>query len=550
MLGDVAAGERIVAGPLVRKACERHLRDRELAAQPGGHPSGWWFSHAAADLVVGFFEGVLRLPDVNDENGFPKRFQLAPAQDFIIGSLMGWMGATGYRRFRDGYIEMGKGNGKTPLLAGLGLYGLTMDNETAAEIYAAATTREQARVMFLDAERIVDAVPEFTGELLRTVNNISYGLSSFRPYSRDQGQKSGPRPHMTLVDEVHEHQDAGIINKLKAGFKFRKQPLNVEITNSGFDRTSICWQHHQHGERVLSGMLTDDRFFFYICALDEGDDPLEDPSCRIKANPLLGVTIDDEYLNRQVENAKNIPAETNTVLRLNFCVWTQAQTRFIDMASWQACNVTVPEADLVGLPCYAGLDLGQSDDLCAFVLIWLLEDGRVAVKCRFWLPEVAKIKVPNRPYDQWDSLKLITFTEGNITDYDLVEQQVSELCLAWGVRECAYDKRFANQMALHLEGAGITMVDTPQGFQLNEALGRLSDWVVEHRLCHEGDQVLWWMASNAVVRHGLRGEIRLDKERSAEKIDGISALSMAISRAIAEPQDPPSVYESRGIATI
>lgn len=550
MLGDESAGVPIVAGPYVRLAAERHLRDRQLAAAPAGHPGGWVFSEKAADVAIGFFEDVLRLPDTLDEGGFPKRFLLEPPLAFIVGSIDGWLDANGNRRIREAYLEIGKGNGKTPTLAGLGLKGLTMDGETAAEIYAAAVTRDQARVMFRDAERMVDASPELQQIISKTVNNLAYELGFFRPYSRDQGTKSGPRPHMALVDEVHEHPSPEVINKLKAGFKFRKNPLLALATNSGFDRTSICWHYHQHAERVLKGMVTDDRFFAYVCGLDDQDDPLTDESCWPKANPMLGVTINEDYLRRQVENAKNIPAELNTVLRLNFCVWTQAQHRFLDMQKWQACNATVAQAELAGVPCYAGLDLGQSDDLCAFVRIWMLEDGRVAVKARFWLPEVAKQKYPNRGYDQWERLGLIVFTEGNTTDYDLVEQEVSALCRESGVRECAYDKRFASQMALHLEGDGITMVDTPQGYQLNEALRRMSDWVVNELLCHEGNLVLWWMASNAVVRHGLRGEVRLDKEKSAEKIDGIAALAMAISRAIVEAGEGPSIYESRGLDAI
>lgn len=540
VLGDASAGAPIVAGPFVRLAAERHLRDREAAASSSGHPGGWVFSEQAADVAITFYEDILRLPDTVDDEGFPKQFLLEPPLAFIVGSVDGWVGPDGYRRFREVYLEMGKGNAKTPLLAGFGLKGLTMDGETAAEIYAAAVTRDQARVMFRDAERMVDASPELQAIVSKTVNNLAYELSFFRPYSRDQGGKSGPRPHMALIDEVHEHPSPEVINKLKAGFKFRKNPLLALATNSGFDRTSICWHYHQHAERVLRGMVTDDRFFAYVCALDRNDDPFTDRSCWPKANPMLGITITEDYLIRQVENAKNIPAELNTVLRLNFCVWTQAQTRFLDMQKWQACAVTVPDAELVGARCYGGLDLGQSDDLCAFVRVWELEDGRVAVKCRFWLPESAREKFPHRPYQQWADEGLLVFTEGNTTDYDLVEREVSELCLESGVIECAYDKRFASQMALHLEGDGITMVDTPQGYQLNEALRRLSDLNVNEKLCHEGNQVLWWMASNAVVRHGMRGEIRLDKEKSSEKIDGIAALSMGISRMIVDPVDGPA----------
>lgn len=520
-----------VAGPLVRLACERHLRDREEAR--------WTFSVDAADMWIGFFENVLRLPDALDEDGNPKPFKLEPPLAFLVGSLMGWMGPDGYRRFREAYCEMGKGNAKTPLLAGLGLGGLVIDGEAAPELYAAAVTRDQAKIMHRDAERMVDASPELREIVTRTVNNLAYGLGFFRPFSRDQGLKSGPRPHMALIDEVHEHPNAEVINKLKAGFKFRKQPIAFEITNSGFDRLSICWQHRQHAENVLRGLVTDDRLFAYVCALDDGDDPLVDESCHVKANPMLGVTITREYLRRQVENATNIPSERNTVLRLNFCVWTQAETRAIDMAQWAACEAPPPDEDLSGEPCFAGLDLGQTDDLSAFATVWELADGGYVVKARFWIPESALAKYPSRPYDIWRRAGVLEVTEGNTADYDTIEAAIAADCARWGVREVGYDKRFAEHMAQHLRGLGIAMIDTPQGFQLNEPIRAVLKAITDGVLAHGNNPILSWMAGNLVTREGTKGDIRLDKEKAPEKIDGFAALSNAFDRIVRQPRPQP-----------
>lgn len=518
------------------------------------------FDEAAADHAIGFFENFLRLPDTADEDGNPKPFLLQPWQVFIIGSLFGWKWAvTGYRRYRNAYIEIGKGNGKTPLCAGIGLYGLTMDGEQAPEIYAAAVDRDQAGIMFRDAVRMVDCSPELSPRVqksgLQQVHNLAFGMGFFRPFSREQGAKSGTRPHMGLIDEVHEHPSPEIVNKMRAGAKGRTQALFVEITNSGYDRTSICFQHHEHSTRVLQQAVNDERWFAFVCALDEGDDPLTDPSCWPKSNPNLGVSIGREYLQDQVAAAKNIPAETNTVLRLNFCVWTQAVTRFFDMPQWQACSDDVSDAELAdAMACYGGLDLGQSDDLCAFAKVWLLEDGRIAVRMRYWLPRSALEKYPNRPYDQWERSGLLEVTDGNITDYDVVEAAVLEDCLKYGVRELAYDKRFANQMALHLEAGGVTCVDTPQGFQLNEALRLFSDWVTGGLFRHGGDPILMWMASNTVVRMGRNKEMRLDKDKASEKIDGIAAVTMAADRVVrSEDLDSgsgASAYDDGGIFVI
>jgi phage terminase large subunit-like protein len=291
--------------------------------------------------------------------------------------------------------------------------------------------------------------------------------------------------------------------------------------------------------QVLEGTIENDSWFAFVAGLDESDDPLTDESCWIKANPNLGVSVPAKYLREQVAEAVAMPTKANIVLRLNFCVWTQSETKAIDMQQWAACKPRPSDAELIGAPCFAGLDLGQSDDFCALVLIWALPDGRVAVRPRFWLPRGALDKYPTRPYDAWRRANALDVTDGPITNLDDVERAVAAECRAAGVREVAFDKRFAQQLAQHLTGQGITMIDTSQGFQLNEALTRLLELVVSGNLSHGNHPVLSWMASNAVVRHGHQGEIRLDKEHAAEKIDGISALVMALDRFVRMPVREP-----------
>lgn len=537
---DVLKG-KIVAGPQVRLACERHERDVKTAKA-----KGFTFNEQAADHAIGFIERWVRLPDTSDDDGNAKPFILQPWQAFIVGSLFGWKWeASGYRRFRNAFIEIGKGNGKTPLLAAIGLYGLTMDGQKAPEVYAAAADRDQAMIMFRDAVRMADASPEIAKRIRKTgiehVTNLAYGLGFFRPFSREQSSKSGTRPHMGLIDEVHEHPNADIVNKIRAGAKGNMDALFPEITNSGWDRTSVCWQHHEHSRRIVEQTVEDDRWFSYVCTLDEGDDPIADEACWPKVNPNLGVSIQPEYLRDQVSAAKHIPVEKNTVLRLNFCVWTQQQTRAIDMVKWRGCQPLPPESQLLGKPCYGALDLGQTDDFTAWVRIWDMEDGRLAVKVRFWLPQLALEKYPHRPYRQWQEAGLLEITEGDTTDYDRVEEAVLEDCQRDGVREVAYDKRFAEQLAQHLIGAGVTMIDQPQGFQLNEAIRRKGELIVAGELCHGHNAILDWMADNYVVREGLKGDVRPDKEKAAEKIDGQVALDMVLAIWVRQPVRGSSV---------
>lgn len=544
---DAVLAGAILAGPCVRAACARHQKD---CARQGTAELPYLFNDARAQHIVEFFEQVLRLPDLVDEDGQPRPFLLEPWQVFIVGSLFGWVDAKGQRRFREAYIEIGKGNGKTPMCAGIGLYGLVMDAERAAEIYAAAADQDQAAILFRDAVRIADASPELGAILTKSGGEHVWkldhkpSLSFFRMFSRDSGAKSGPRPHMGLLDELHEHGTPQISLKVRAGAKRRTQPMFIEITNSGFDRTTICWEHHEHSRKVAEGSVTDEQWFAYVCALDEADDPLHDESCWPKVNPNLGVSVTEAYLRAQVKNALNMPLEHNTILRLNFCVWTHAESRLIPMDKWALCKTEIPDAELVGAPCYAGLDLGQSDDFTAFIRIWLLSESRVAVRCRFWVPALTLQKYPDRPYDVWRRQGILSVTSGEVTDLDLVERDVMQLCQESGVRECAYDKRFAEHMALHLRDAGVTMVDTPQGDHLHEALGHLLDWIVCGKLSHGGHEILTWMAANAVSRVSTAtGRMRLDKDKSADKIDGIMALTMATDRAFRNPLT--SVYETR-----
>lgn len=542
---DVVAGRQI-AGRLVRQACQRHLDDLKRGKKRGLR---WSLEHAMH--AIEFFPRFLRLAE-GEHAGKP--FVLQPWQQFIIGSVFGWLGSDGYRRFRRVYLETSKGQGKTPMLGGIGLYCMAFDGEAGAWCYAAAVTREQARVMFDDAAKMVKASPELDRILDVNLNNIAHleSGSFIRPISSEGRGLDAKRVHYASIDEVHEHENSLVCDKLSAGTKGRRQPLVVEATNAGFDRETVCWYHHEYSARILAGVQADDEWFAYICQLDACDgcrsdgkdqpqegcprcDDWRDEAVWPKIAPNLDVSLTRKYVRAQVREAIGMPSQANIVKRLNFCIWTQSYTRFFDVEQWVACSRTVPDAELVGAPCFGGLDLAQSEDFCAFVRIWILPDGRVAVRPRFWLPAAALTQHPNRPYAQWRDAKALEVTEGNITDYDLVEREVGALALESNVLAIAFDKKFADPMAQRLTGLGLTMIDCPQGYGLNAALVALHKRVSTGQLCHGGHPILSWMASNMVVRHGKDNEIRADKEMAKEKIDGIVALAMALSRAIVQP---------------
>jgi phage terminase large subunit-like protein len=501
----VVAGT-ILAGRLVRLACERHLRDLVE-----GEKRGVRFDAKAATRAIEFFS-FLHLAE-GEHAGRP--FKLEPFEQFIVGSLFGWKGSDGYRRFRTAYVEIGKGNGKSPMAAGMGLYGLFADGEIGAEIYSAAVTRDQAKIVFSDAEKMVDASPALLRRVEKTVNNLAVlsTNSFFRPISSEARGLDGKRVHMALIDEIHEHPSSLVVDKMRAGTKGRRQALIVEITNSGYDRNSVCWQHHDYSTKVLDGIIEDDSWFAYVCQLDpceaclrEGKtqptegcaacDQWTDENVWLKANPCLDVAITRKYLREQVREGIGMPAKQNIVKRLNFCTWTEQSVRWMDMAAWDQCARPVVIDDLRGRDCFAGLDLSSTTDLSAFVLLFPPEedDELWEVVCRFWMPMDHVRRRVDRdrvPYDQWIREGWIEATEGNVIDYEVIRKRIHEDGDRFRIREIAFDRWNATQLCTELQSDGLTMMPFGQGYASMAAPTKeLEKLILGHQLAHGGHPVV------------------------------------------------------------
>lgn len=558
---QVLAGS-IVANRLVTQACQRHLNDLEQAAV-----KGLVWKPDEAQIAIDFFPEVLCLPEHADSEEEAdleleteaQPFHLSAFQQFIVGSLFGWYTVKGYRRFKQSYIEIAKGSGKTPLGAGMMLYLLVADGERGAQCFTAAATKDQAKLAFTDAERMVEASPHLRDLVDKKVNNLSVLKtgSFFRPISSEKRGLDGKRVHGCLIDELHEHPTAVVVNKMRAGTKGRMNALIVEITNSGFDRTSVCWQHHEYSRKVLDGTVQNDQWFAFIAGLDPcqrcldqgkwfpSDDCKDCDDWRVegphwlKANPNLGVSIPWQYVRDRVKQAQGMPSEASDVLRFNFCVWTQGSSRAIDMGRWAACSPMPSEAELQAADCFGCLDLGETDDFSAWGRLWVLDDGRVAIKMRYWIPEDALARYPNRPYAEWKRAGLLTVTEGPVTDYAKVRAAILEDYKSLGMQGVFYDTKTARETAQILMGDGVDMVPMTQGFALHEAITKTLELVVSGQLCHGREQILSWMASNTVLITGAKGEKRLAKERSPEKIDGIAALVMGVEGAIVRRERKP-----------
>jgi phage terminase large subunit-like protein len=552
---DVAAG-RIVAGPHVRDTCRRHLDDLESCPARGVR-----WDAAEAESSIDFFRDVLCLNGGSFE-GEP--FNPEPWQCFIIGSLFGWKDVeTGCRRFEMAYIETGKGSGKSPLVAGIGLKGLVADGEPRAEIYAAATKKDQAMILFRDAVAMVEQSPQLSKRLRKSgtgqnVWNLAYlaNGSFFRPISSDDGQ-SGPRPHMALLDEVHEHRSNTIVEMMRAGTKSRRQALIAMITNSGHNRQSVCWDYHDYACKVAAGQIDDDSFFSYVCALDLNDDPFNDESCWIKANPSLDAVTPIpgyNYLRKQVRQAKGMPAKESIVRRLNFCQWVEAESPWISRDVWVGCE-SGPYDDelLLGRRCWGGLDLSSTQDLTALVLLFEpTEDDPVwRLVPRFWLPGDGlddKADKDRVPYLAWRDAGYLHTLKGRAVDRISILAELSGMMERYDLQSVAYDRWRIEDLVMMANREGIElpqMVPFGQGFKdMAPALDRFESMLLNREVMHDGNPVMTWCAANAVTAEDPAKNRKIAKDRATGRVDGIVAAVMACG-ILSNEGGGPSVYDQR-----
>ncbi|BBB65901.1 Lambda phage terminase A [Undibacterium sp. YM2] len=530
--------KKVVAGPHVRDACARHLRDLE-----DGPARGLKWDKALAARAIGFFEDVLRLNGGQFEG---KPFELQPWQAFIVGSLFGWLGPDGFRRFRVAYIETAKGSGKSPLAAGIGLYGLVSDGEARAEIYAAATKKDQAQILFRDAIAMVDQSPALRNRLEKAGSpgkewNLAYQktASFFRPIAADEGQ-SGPRPHIALIDEVHEHRNGHVIDMMRAGTKFRQQAMIVMITNSGTNKQTVCWENHEYGAKVSAGQLQDDAYFAYICALDIGDDPFKDEKCWDKVNPSLKYGIPGlKYLREQVTEARGMPSKESVVRRLNFCQWTAAESPWLPPEVWFDCADpdSLPISQFYGRAGTAGLDLSSTTDLTALVLTLdpTEDDQFTRLIPFFWLPgdglsdKAAKDRVP---YLAWRDAGHLEAVPGRAINKLHVAHKLSELCGLFEIRKISYDRWRIEDFKNLIENEGLSIAPLEpfgQGFKdMAPAVDEFERKLLESEIRHNNNPVMTWCMANAVVVSDPAGNRKIAKERATGRVDGAVAAVMAV----------------------
>jgi phage terminase large subunit-like protein len=538
---QVVAGE-ILACRWVQRACKRQLND---LARFKGKASPYRFnpvlsdadgrSYRPADNLCAFIE---RLPHVKGLlAGEP--IQLEPWQVFILSTVFGWVKADGTRRFRRSYIEVPRGNAKSTLSSAVALYMLAADREGGAEVYSLATTRDQARIVFGDAQAMARRSPGFRARFSVNVGahnmHVLASGSKFEALSAEGSTLDGLNIHFGCVDELHAHKTRTVYDVVETGTGKRDNSLLWVITTAGSNRAGICYEVRTFVTKLLDGVFEDDTQFGIIYGLDDGDDWTSE-SALIKANPNWGISVRPEVLVPLQAKAMQLPSAVNNFKTKHLNEWVNADTAWMDMRAWDACGDSTLDIEaFTGQPCWIGLDLASKTDIAALVLVFPhpeVADAYVAFG-KYYLPEDTVSASGNSQYDGWMRTGRLTVTPGNVIDFGWIEADLLAMASRFEVQAVAFDPFQATQLSTRMLAEGLPMIEVrPTVLNFSEPMKTLEALVLQKKLTHDGDPVLAWMASNVVAHLDVKDNIYPRKERAENKIDGVVALIMAISRAI------------------
>lgn len=511
------------------------------------------YDKAKADRAVAFIENLCHTKG----KWAGKKFLLLPWQEQIVRDLFGIVRENGKRQFLTAYIEIPKKQGKSELAAAIALYLLYADNEPSAEVYGAACDRSQASIVFDVAKQMVQMSPallkrsKITAATKRIVNYSNAGF--YQVLSAETGTKHGLNVSGLVFDEIHAQPNRKLYDVLTKGSgDAREQPLFFIITTAGTDKNSICYELHSKALDIMVGRKKDNTFYPVVYGLTEEDD-WNDEVNWYKANPSLGHTISIDRVREAYKNALENPAEENVFKQLRLNMWTSATVCWIPEHIYNRGNLAIDLDSLHGRECYGGLDLSSTSDITAFVLVFppRTEDEKYIVLPFFWLPEDTlelRCRRDHVLYDVWELQGYIQTTEGNVIHYGFIEKFIEELGEKYHIKEIAFDRWNATQMVQNLEDMGFTVVPFGQGYKdMSPPSKELYKLLMEGNINHGGHPVLKWMAQNVVMRQDPAGNIKPDKEKSVEKIDGIVATIMALDRCIRNKNEDGSVYDERGI---
>lgn len=530
-----------------REGWLRWLRSEadERAAQ-----AGCYFSARHADYVTEFFPALLQH---SKGQWAGKPFELLDWQrDELVQPLFGWLRPDGTRRYRKAFVEIPKKNGKSTLAAGIGLYLLVGDGEQGAEVYSAASDRDQASIVHGEAIRMVDASDSLS--LVLKVNRSTHVIthpdsnSVYKALSSAAAGKEGLNAHGLIIDELHVWQGRELWDALRYAGRARRQPLLFVITTAGDDLTSVCYEQYQYAKGVLDGSIVDDRFFALIYEAQPADveaDKIFNRKVWRSSNPSIGSTIDEAEFGRDVDEAVKTPTSRSSFLRYSFNIWATAEHPWLDLGAWIACREEFTPEELLGKRCGAGLDLAKILDTASFVLCFPDEDesGEAVFRLlpRFWLPsETAEKRKDIVSYQTWAQMGLITLTEGDVCDYDAIRLHVGAASRKYRIHELAFDPWNAESLTQDLERQyGIKRHEFRQTInRYAHPTAEFERLIKSRALRNNGHLVLQWQAGHVRVKTDPSGNIRPVKQKHGDHrtIDGVVASIMALDCALRMPK--------------
>ncbi|WP_024530585.1 terminase large subunit [Serratia fonticola] len=547
----VVAGE-IVACELVRLSCQRFLNDLKV-----GPERGITFSEARAQHILNFYKFV---PHVKGAlAGQP--IELMDWHIFILINIFGFIiplvdENTGevvlrndgsgrpvmVRRFRTAYNEVARKNAKSTLSSGVGLYMTGADGEGGAEVYSAATTREQARIVFEDAKSMIKQARPTLGRLFE-FNKLAIfqeqSSSRFGPLSSDANNLDGLNIHCAIVDELHAHKTRDVWDVLETATGARLQSLLFGITTAGFNKEGICYELRDYAIKVLQGAATgqfeDDTFFGIIFTLDKEDDPFDEKVWQ-KANPGLGICKRWDDLRRLAKKAKEQVSARHNFFTKHMNLWVTAEAAWMDMLKWGKCDFIAPRHELKTYPLWVGVDLSNKIDICAAVKIWQANNGHAHADFKFWLPE-GRLERCSRQmaelYRKWAELEKLTLTDGDVIDHAQIKAELQQWVAGESLREIGFDPWSATQFSLALAEEGLPLVEVPQTVRnFSEAMKEIEALVYGGKFHHSNHPVMNWMMSNVTVKPDKNDNIFPNKSTPEAKIDGPAALFTGMSRVL------------------
>ena len=538
---DVLTGKQ-VTGKLVRLAVERHVADLEKDWE-------YYFDEVLAQKAIDFFQVCRHWKG----EWAGERINLEPFQQFHISLLYGWRNKSdGTRRFRTFYYEVARKNAKTTEAALFALEHVVKSGEDGAQAYFFATKEDQARIGFRDVQEIIRKTPELKKRFKNFTKSSVYDNSFIKPLGSDSNTSDGLDPSLGVGDEVHAHPNDKMINVIESGMGSRREPLMVLITTAGFHKEYPCYSNIRKScIDILSGIKNDETTLALIYTLDDDDD-WTDESNWVKANPNLGVSVKMEFLQNRFIKAKNEGSSKEVDFKTkNLNVWTDTAETWIPDDKYMACEREMPDFD--GMECYGGLDLSSTRDITAFVLRFRV-DGIDYKKYWYFVPEDRvkhKSQRDDFKYQNWIRDGWMIATPGDVTDYGFIKEVIMNACEEYDVRIINYDRWNSSQLVIDLVDEGVPMNPFGQGYaSMGTPTREYEKRIYSKEEAHNGNPVTRWMLSNVALRRDPAGNIKVDKEKSMDKVDGIVADIMSLGALMDDDNQGPSVYEERGVLTL